>query len=328
MYSKKLSIIIPYYTETPKEILPALASINGQVGIDFSKIECILVNDGNHNVFPETFLQLFEKCVPRCLYTEENKGPGMARQAGIDNARGEYVMFCDADDALHNVGVLSAFLETLETQAPDMLGSPWYEELFNTETGEYSYTIHEGDYTWMHGKAFQRAFLQEKNLRFHEKLRVHEDSYFLAIVAAETENIRKSDIISYVWKYRENSITRKNNAIYFLDSLPEHMEAMALGLEEIEARHPEKMSFMTTELIMLYYFMLKKQVWLLPENSGRLHRAEAAFRNRVKKFMKYYSTASPDLAAALYARQRAKWITIERETETLGEWLKRLELTD
>ena len=43
---KFLSIIIPRYTETERDIFPLLSSIGGQVGVDFSAIEVIIVNDG------------------------------------------------------------------------------------------------------------------------------------------------------------------------------------------------------------------------------------------------------------------------------------------
>ena len=46
---KFLSIIIPRYKETEKEIFPLLSSINGQVGMDFSDIEVIIATDGKEN---------------------------------------------------------------------------------------------------------------------------------------------------------------------------------------------------------------------------------------------------------------------------------------
>ena len=43
---KLLSIIIPSYKETEKEIMPLLSSINNQVGINLSDLEIIIIRDG------------------------------------------------------------------------------------------------------------------------------------------------------------------------------------------------------------------------------------------------------------------------------------------
>jgi len=45
---------------------------------------------------------------------KENKGPGVARQVGLDAAQGKYVMFCDADDMIHNSGIIGAMIQEME----------------------------------------------------------------------------------------------------------------------------------------------------------------------------------------------------------------------
>ena len=98
---KLLSVIIPRYKETEKELFPLLASVSTQAGIDFSDVEVIIASDGGGaGALDKNFLGLFGMEI-RQVSLAENKGPGVARQAGLDAARGEYVMFCDADDILH-----------------------------------------------------------------------------------------------------------------------------------------------------------------------------------------------------------------------------------
>lgn len=319
-----LSVIIPYYTETTREIFPLLASLNGQVGIDFEKIECILVNDGNQNELPQSFLGLFTKLPLRCLFMEKNQGPGMARQMGLDHAQGDYVMFCDADDTLHNVGVLGAFFKVIEDEYPDMIGSPWFGEQYDRQTGSRSYVLHDQDFTWLHGKAFLRSFLAEKQIRFHEKLKVHEDTYFLTLTAMETEDIYWSAVISYIWKYREDSITRRNNCAYNVDSVLWHVEALSCAYAAARARHPEKLGFLITEMMVYYYFNLHQKIWREPANGGQLRRTESALRDVFTCYRKYFDGMPPEEIAALYNRQREKQFTAERENETFYEWLTRL----
>ena len=129
---KFLSIIIPKYKESEKEMFPLLSSINGQIGIDFCDIEVIIAIDGIKNGSNVTLL-------------EKNVGPGVTRQAGINAAQGEYIMFCDADDTLHNVGVLGAFMQEAERKAPDIIYSSWLEEI--KENDNYIYLTHENENT-------------------------------------------------------------------------------------------------------------------------------------------------------------------------------------
>ena len=77
---KFVSIVIPRYKETEKDIFPLLSSINGQVGVDLSDIEAIIANDGKNETNPldGTFLSLFDFDI-RQVTCEVNLWP---RQAG------------------------------------------------------------------------------------------------------------------------------------------------------------------------------------------------------------------------------------------------------
>ena len=85
-----LSIVIPRYRETEKELFPLLSSIHGQVGIDHSVLEVIVATDGKENApLEKEFFGLFD--FPATQVTlETNSGPGAARQAGLDAASGKY----------------------------------------------------------------------------------------------------------------------------------------------------------------------------------------------------------------------------------------------
>ena len=134
---KFLSIIIPRYKESEKEMFPLLSSINGQLGVDFCDIEVIIATDGKEGAeLDQTFLELFEFPVKQ-VRLEKNSGPGMARQTGLDHAQGEYVMFCDADNTIHNVGVLKSLMQEAELTAADMLSSSCIKD-FKTQIGRAS----------------------------------------------------------------------------------------------------------------------------------------------------------------------------------------------
>lgn len=91
--SPQVSIVIPAYKVAPY-IADTLASVFEQTLTDY---EVIVVNDGS----PDT--EEFEKAIAlyrdRVRYLkQENQGASVARNSGIQAARGEFVAFLDADD--------------------------------------------------------------------------------------------------------------------------------------------------------------------------------------------------------------------------------------
>jgi len=321
--AKTLSVVIPYYREKETGMLPLLSSLNNQLGVDYGKIEVILVNDGNRNVLSEGFLSLFQNLRARVIYLDENLGPGMARQAGLDNAAGEYVMFCDADDIIHSVGVLGAFLQEIERGRPDLITSAWLEELYVPDTGQYIYLTHEDENTWLHGKVFRRLFLQARNIRFHKTLRVHEDSYFLSIVMAHTNNAVKSPVTSYVWKWGDGSITRRNGGVYTFESVPEFLRAIDLSFREVERINPAQMQYKTVQLIIYQYFVTHRPDWQTAAHAEYLEKAEGIFREMIGPYIKYFESAPIGFINQVYLEERVKYST-GIENELFGVWLDRM----
>lgn len=321
---KFLSIIIPRYKETEQEVFPLLSSINGQVGIDFEDIEVIFANDGGCNgELDNTFLSLFKMPV-RQVNLESNRGPGVARQSGLDAAKGQYVMFCDADDTLHNVGVLGAMMKESERTACDILLSNWLEEMID-KNGHYFYITHEIENTWMHGKMFRRQFLVNNNIRFHDDLRVHEDSYFLCIAASCTERRNyMQNLISYVWKYSPESITRRNNGVYTYESIPTFIKACCMAHKEVEKRNPDQMEYKILQFILYNYFNYYQPNWQLPENSEFLKKAEETFAEEIKPFWHYWKNAPSERIAQIYNEERAKSFANCLEVEPIKDWIQRM----
>lgn len=322
---KFLSIIIPRYKETEKEMFPLLSSINGQVGIDFSDIEVIIATDGTESPeLDKNFLGLFEFPV-RQVCLEKNSGPGVARQKGLDHAVGEYVMFCDADDTIHNVGVLKALMQEAELTAADMLSSSWLEEILD-ENDRYIYLEHPQENTWLHGKLLRRQFLIQNSIRFHDTLRVHEDSYFLSIAADLAERNRHMPITSYVWKYHADSITRKNKGAYTYDSMPEFIRACILAWKEIEKRNPDHLKNKVVQFVLYNYFTYHLPNWQEKEQEPYLKKAERAFAKAITPFWHYWSEAPKEVILNAYNSERQRTFHGSMENETLQEWIQKLNI--
>ena len=322
--NKFLSIVIPRYRETEKGIFPLLSSISGQLGVDFSRLEVIIVNDGGGpGPLDWDFLDLFEMDI-RQATLDTNRGPGVARQAGLDAARGDYVMFCDADDTLHSVGVLGALIQEAENNAPDILTSEWLEEMANP-AGGYTYLTHQIENTWMHGKLLRRKFLAQNNIRFHEALRVHEDSYFLSIASALSKRNTHLPVTTYVWKYRADSITRRNNGIYTFESFPTFIEACCLSHRDIGDRAWPTMEYKIIQFTLYVYFALQRPEWRTPEHLPYVEASEKVFSEMMKPFWKWWDNAAPERIIRIYNEERGKNFTMCMESENAWDWVRRLE---
>jgi hypothetical protein len=109
----KVSIVIPLYNKAPY-VERALDSIGAQ---SFSDFEVIVVDDGSTDDGPAVVARYPDPRVR--LITQPNAGPGHARNAGIEEAQGDYVAFLDADDEW-----LSTYLEEsvrlLDRLGPDV----------------------------------------------------------------------------------------------------------------------------------------------------------------------------------------------------------------
>lgn len=92
-----ISIIIPIFNQADK-LGKCLASIVAQTYQDF---EVIIVNDGSDDN-PEKVFKLFEQQLgDRAVFiVQENQGSNPSRNRGAREAKGEYLLFCDADTIL------------------------------------------------------------------------------------------------------------------------------------------------------------------------------------------------------------------------------------
>ena len=91
----KLSVVIPCYNHG-KYVHEAVESVLNQTYQDF---EIIIVNDGSTDEFTNNLLTDYKMPKTRIIHTD-NQGLASARNNGIKEARGEYILPLDADDRI------------------------------------------------------------------------------------------------------------------------------------------------------------------------------------------------------------------------------------
>jgi glycosyltransferase involved in cell wall biosynthesis len=87
-----VSIIIPYYNK--KDTI--LRSVNSVIAQTYSNWELIIIDDCGEDKIDINILPKDDRI--KILLNESNQGAALTRQRGLENSKGEYIAFLDADD--------------------------------------------------------------------------------------------------------------------------------------------------------------------------------------------------------------------------------------
>ena len=145
---KKIDIIIPAY-KAQESIEKTIASI----AIQSMKDEVIvtIVNDCDNNDYSKVINRYSDLLDIREIRLEENGGPGVARQYGIDNTNCPYFTCIDADDTFAGAFAIEVLYKNLiqDSNAACCIGS------FMEEHEELQFVPHVQDLIWMFGKLYR-----------------------------------------------------------------------------------------------------------------------------------------------------------------------------
>lgn len=245
--NKRIDVIIPAY-KAQNTILRTLSSIALQEVVN--DIDVTIVND-NDGIGYQKFVDMFSPFFSiKEIVMEKNGGPGDARQFGLDNTSNPLVMFIDADDTFSG-----AF--AIKTLRDQLLAEPYNACCFSNflEQQPNTYIQHPNDSVWMFGKIYKREFIKRYNIHFLPGSRANEDNGFnmlCKLCANQNEQIKYIQDITYYWHYKEDSITRINNAEYsYGGSFPGYTENMIYAIKEAEKRVPFNGNIMQQKVAVL-----------------------------------------------------------------------------
>ena len=219
-----VSIIIPIY-KAENYIEECLASILNQTYTDF---EVLCINDGSPDN-SAAICQHFVKIDNRFqLINQKNEGVSSARNNGLNRAKGEYIYFIDADDA-----IAPNYLEELVRLSKDgsMAICSYARNKRNltkktTKIQEYGvkeYINHVLDEDIEHpniwSMLFRNSIIQAQQLYFHIGCIKNEDTEFYLKYMVHEKNIVFSNFKGYYYRVNENSAVHKPISIKSLTSI-------------------------------------------------------------------------------------------------------------
>lgn len=205
----KISIIIPVYN---KELYlkRCFDNILSQIKTHEDAYEIVVVDDGSTDSSSSIIKSYAERSKSIRLITQKNSGVSVARNTGIKTAKGEFVVFLDADDEIVN-DTLQIVLSYLNSKPEtDILE---IRKLYASSNGDVlepepsllenvSYTGVEAfsaKYvrTNAGGGICRTAFLRENNILFPPGIRNAEDTIFFALAQVYAKHIRYINLPFY-----------------------------------------------------------------------------------------------------------------------------------
>lgn len=209
IYKTDVSIVIPVYN-AESFIEKCLDMITGQT---MERIEIICVDDGS----TDGTLGILERYALKDdrikVISENNAGGGAARNRGMREATGKYILFIDCDDFYEPTMVEDAFRRAEETQAEITV---YKSDQYNMDTDEYIYedwamiewalppyepfayrqisvNIFKAFVGWAWDKLYLREFVEKNGLKFQEQ-RTTNDALFVfgaLVLAKRIATVRK-----------------------------------------------------------------------------------------------------------------------------------------
>ncbi|MCL2888940.1 MAG: glycosyltransferase, partial [Eggerthellaceae bacterium] len=227
----KISVIVPMYNCGPY-IEECLGSLLRQSLTDF---EAICVDDASQDDILTKAKNLAGKD-PRFVFIElpENRGLSAARNAALNQACGEYIVFLDADDYLSDDALEKLYRRATAQELDELYytGRSFYDSKDSFElvwedlgrrtaveevfSGKDLFVVFESrDEYFPHAtlRMVKRSLIEEQGIRFYEGI-IHEDVLFnfLVLVSSKSSSLL-SDLV-YFRRVRPNSImTQRSQSI-------------------------------------------------------------------------------------------------------------------
>ena len=203
----KVTVVMPVYNAFDY-LRPALDSVICQT---FTELELICVDDGSTDRSLHILKEYQEKDSRVRIVTETNAGPSIARNKGLDRARGEFVIFLDADDFVEPTLIEKLYNKAVEDNLDIAIAKydvyndrkARFEGVIKCDHGEIfdggatvskatnPDEIFQCTTTYVWNKLFRTSFLRDMGLSFDPELRVFEDAYFIVTALALTSAVGK-----------------------------------------------------------------------------------------------------------------------------------------
>lgn len=326
----RISVIVPVHN-SEKYLVDALDSIFAQ---EFDDFEVICVDDGSEDATKailDSYSQIHDNM--KVVQLQNNMGAAIARNVGLDEAKGEYVIFLDSDDIFSPV-LLSEMYRNANKWDADFCGCGSSEFTVDINDPVIIYRVKKplgnngepysaDDFgvdalgilpgvPW--NKLIKKDFLIENDIKF-QSLTSNNDTYFVCCCIFLAKKIVKVDSDQPLVFHRvgaPGSISYDRNPFNMIKAIRRIQERFG---DELDVRYKAA----------LEYFVVGGSIWELQRCRSERIRKEYYYhvRNYIKKYIKYENI--DNRVIKLYVKL---FLNNEYESEwfeTLGDYEKQLD---
>lgn len=236
---KLISVIVPMYN-CEKTIDRCIQSVLNQENENW---ELLLIDDGSTDKTVEICKRYIRDNDKVRVYKKENGGPSSARNYGIENAKGDYLVFLDSDDYFDNSHI-SSLQKVIDSKNPDTIFCgykaiyesgdtaeviiPQYDkseflgnETINLISRFIGYSM-KNFYAKLNGVdkkqrefaavwrfCYTKEIIKENNITFDDTVSFGEDIIFNSLYLAFCKKFIVTDITSYNYQYSSEGLVQQ-----------------------------------------------------------------------------------------------------------------------
>lgn len=221
----KVSVIIPVYNAA-NFIEKCCRSLFEQ---SLKDMEFVFVNDGSEDDSVDLInntLECFPDRISQCKVIDrsENYGVAYTRQQGVDNASGEYLIHCDADDWVEP-NMYELLLKEAEAAAADIVCCNYYIDRINGASEISSFPKDEYKISFnispisgsLVNKLIKRDLIEKNKITFHEGINWGEDFMFSIKCQLVADKVCLVHKALYHYIQQGNSITHTVSKVKYLE---------------------------------------------------------------------------------------------------------------
>lgn len=302
----KISIIVPIYN-VEKYLKKCIESLINQT---YRNIEIILVDDESPDNCPLLCEEYKNKDSRIKVIHKKNGGLSDARNKGLEEATGEYILFVDSDDyikldtCMNFINILcSKYVDIVVGNAVKIINN---KREFIKHTSKNSKIISGKEYlkkellnnsmqmmVWLN--LYRRDFLLKNSLFFKKGL-LHEDEEFTPRAFLKADKVLPTDITFYNYIIRENSITTKKNQmknVCHIYEICKELDFIYNNLEDKELKNLLKNDLFEKYLgkLQKFYLYNKKDLKKIEINKKFLKDKAYSLKNKIRLFLLLLNTS-------------------------------------
>lgn len=214
----KVSIIVPIY-KVEQYIEKCVKSLLNQ---DYKNIEIILIDDGSPDNSPRIIDELAKLDNRIVIIHSKNLGVSSARNAGLDIASGDYIMFVDGDDYVDQNYVSYFMKMVIDNDCAIGMNQSNYVNDNHSKTNKDKIVIEDAEkvieyiylgnvFVAVWNKIYKLQFLNNKHIRFNSDIWYGEGMLFNIQALQYAEKVAIGYLDVYHQVQNPNSAMRKFN---------------------------------------------------------------------------------------------------------------------